>query len=61
MIIELISVGTAVDSDNLLTYPIFADGTLDTNCDVPLRECDTNWFAHLDDEDFGIVEHLLFN
>lgn len=61
MLILLYSVGTTVDTETLDTYATFVDGRPDFTTDVPMRDCDPEWFKALSDEDFGTVEFLLIN
>lgn len=55
--IKLTSVGTAIDPNNLLTYPITSDGEIITVSSKPFQDYDYLWWSQLSTQD-EIVVHM---
>lgn len=55
MIIELTSIASVVDDENLVVYPLYQDGHYDKNTCYSLEECFT-WIQHLREEKFKVNE-----
>ena len=61
MIIELNSVGSVIDTETLITYPMLEGGGYDTDegTMVHLDDVEDEWFNKLSDEDFGTISELI--
>lgn len=59
MLLELLSVGSCVDDETLITYPLYELGGYDSDGGIPLPECSSNWMDGLKGDDKIIVIHLL--
>ena len=68
MIIELNSVGCVLDTDTLLTYPLYKkeyqfkyNKIFDETSSVHLNDCIDEWYENLDENDTEVVnEYLVF-
>ena len=60
-IIELKSVGTAIDIDTLRTYAINVDNTIDYNSCVYLDDCCIEWWSSLSITDKNTISLITGN
>lgn len=60
--LKLPSVGAAIDTSNLMTYPLLKSGRIDfDNEGTHLDECSNEWFSSLSIYDYGTVNNLINN
>ena len=67
MIVELLSVGNVIDTETLITYPLYNEEhqiklgkQFDENGGIHIDDIETDeWFNDLSDEDFGTVSELV--
>lgn len=58
-LMELKSVGTALDSKTGMTYPMYVDGTHDEEMGVHLEDIDEDWFHNLSSVDNIMVNDVM--
>ena len=63
MIIELNSVGSVINTQTLLVYPMFNDKAkllynkeYDETCHTHLNECGGDWLTDLSEEDVAVIK-----
>lgn len=54
-LIELESVGSAIDPKELIVYPLFENGDLDLDAGVLIDEVDDEWFNALSENDKDLL------
>jgi hypothetical protein len=61
MMVELKSVGTVLDTETKMTYPMLRDGgcLIDDGVSVHLSECESEWFEHLSEEDMELLDKYI--
>ncbi len=53
--VGLHSVGTVFDTETLVIYPMFIDGTADYDCPHCLEDVEDEWYRQLDKDDLLVV------